>query len=80
MTLTENQRRLVVYALRALASNVDFEDLDNLGRAEIDAAEHGDEDSGFTDADADQLLESRQDDLEEELEKLADEIESGPHN
>lgn len=69
--LTLEERGLVWYALGLAAGQVDREMLADHGMDEIDRIEHGDEDSGFTDADADQLLDHREQVLALEFNRLA---------
>jgi hypothetical protein len=57
--LTESDRGIIRLALSQLAANVGMDELESLGLDEIDAVEHGTEESGFTDADADAMFEER---------------------
>lgn len=58
--LTDDELRLVRFALADAAANVGRDTLDALGLLDLDPAEHGTEDSGFTDAAADAVLDFRE--------------------
>lgn len=68
--LTESDRSIIRLALSQLAANAGMDELESLGLDEIDATEHGTEESGFTDADADEVLEERMRLLEADARRL----------
>lgn len=77
-TITPAECQLIAFALRFAASNMDDSMLEALGMDEIDAKEHGTEESGFTDADIDQVLLARQESLEDQFRQLAERFEKEP--
>jgi len=68
---SEDELRRIRYALANMTVNCDDVALSDLGLDEIDPVEHGDEDSGFTDADAEAVLDERMVQLEAEYHRLA---------
>lgn len=68
---SEDELRRIRYAMANMTVNCDDVALSDLGLDEIDPYEHGDEDSGFTDADAEAVLDERMLQLEAEYHRLA---------
>lgn len=70
--IRDSDLNLIRYALSSLSANLSAEDLEELGLAETDDAEHGTEDTGFTDSDVTAVMESRLNAVEADLQRLCE--------